>query len=122
MHKAKQTLQEAVDCLRRQGVDEPITTQTDGGSDFTSHLFQNACAELGQWIRSKVNQKGGMGILERLNRTFKYEFCFRHNPETFSQLHEVTLAFKRWYNTVRKHTSIGFKTPWSVLTKRAILS
>ena len=57
-----------------------------------------------------------MGILERLNCTFKHEFCFRYNPETFSQLHEVAQAFKRWYNTVRKHTSIGFKTPWSVLT------
>lgn len=122
MHKAQETLEEAVCCLREQGITELIVIQTDGGSDFTSHLFQDACAKLGQWIRSKVNQKGGMGILERLNRTFKHEFCFRRNPETFSQLHEVTQAFKRWYNQIRKHTSIGFKTPWSVLTEHVILS
>ena len=117
MHKAKQILQEAVCRLRNQGIHEPVVIQTDGGSDFTSHIFQAACAQIGQWIRSKVNQKGGMGILERLNRTFKHEFCFRRNPETFSQLYEVTQAFKRWYNHIRKHTSIGFKTPWSGLTR-----
>ena len=70
----------------------------------------------------KSNQKGGMGVLERLNRTFKHDFCFRRNPETFSQLYEVTQAFKHWYNNIRKHTSIGFKTPWSVLNQKAILS
>ena len=117
MHKAKQILQEAVCRLRNQGIHEPVVIQTDGGSDFTSHIFQAACKRVGQWIRAKVNQKGGMGILERLNRTFKHEFCFRRNPETFSQLYEVTQGFKRWYNNVRKHTSIGFKTPWSVLTR-----
>ena len=122
MHKAKQTLEEAVCCLRNQVIHETIVIQTDGGSDFTSHVFQQACSQLGQWIRSKVNQKGGMGILERLNRTFKHEFCFRHHPQTFSQLYEITQAFKHWYNTIRKHTSIGFKTPWSVLNKHVILS
>lgn len=44
----------------------------------------------------------GIGILERLNRTFKHESYFRHNPEAFSQLYEVTRAFKRWYNSLHK--------------------
>lgn len=122
MYKAKETLEEAICTLRKQGVKQNIVIQSDGGSDFTSHVFQASCFRLGQWIRAKVNQKGGMGILERLNRTFKHEFCFRHNPETLSQLYEVTIAFKHWYNTIRKHTSIGFKTPWSMLNKQAILS
>ena len=122
MHKAKQALEEAIRTLRRQGVTDNLVIQSGGGSDFTSHLFQATCKQVGQWIRSKVNQKGGMGILERLNRTFKHEFCFRHNPETFSQLYEVTQGFKRWYNHIRKHTSIGFKTPWSVLNSSGILS
>jgi len=72
MHKAKQTLEETICTLRRQGVTQNLVIQSDGGSDFTSNIFQTTCSSLGQWIRAKVNQKGGMGILERLNRTFKF--------------------------------------------------
>lgn len=122
MHKAKQTLEEAVCTLHKQGVTQNIVIQSDGGSDFTSKIFQATCSSLGQWVRTKINQKGGMGILERLNRTFKHEFCFRRNPETLSQLYEIAEAFKYWYNHIRKHTSIGFKTPWSILCNKAILS
>ena len=32
MHKAKQTLEEAVCCLRKQGITEPLVIQTDGGN------------------------------------------------------------------------------------------
>ena len=56
------------------GIDEPLVIQSDGGSDFTSAWFQTCCSQLGQWIRCRVNQVGGMGILERLKRTFKYQY------------------------------------------------
>ncbi|HRD68110.1 MAG TPA: hypothetical protein PKY50_18395 [Candidatus Competibacter sp.] len=41
---------------------------------------------IGQWVRCRVAQVGGMGILERLNRTFKREFVFRHEVNTLADL------------------------------------
>ena len=47
MHLAKLTLDEAVGVLRAQGHHEPILVQSDGGSDFTSDLFQQGCLRYG---------------------------------------------------------------------------
>ncbi|MDQ3398092.1 MAG: transposase [Deinococcota bacterium] len=59
-----------------------------------------------------------MGILERLNRTFKYSFLFREECSSLAQLRDICGRFEDWYNRQRKHSSIGFKTPWQVLNGR----
>jgi putative transposase len=83
---AREVLAEAIGVLRQLGINEPLVIQSDGGSDFASKLFQDYCNDIGCWIRSKVNQKGGMGIIERLNRTLKYEWLFRHEYGTLFEL------------------------------------
>ncbi|MFD2608583.1 integrase, partial [Deinococcus taklimakanensis] len=67
-------LRGGIDELKKLGIEEPVVVMSDGGSDFTAHEFGAACDEVGTWVRAKVSQKGGMGILERVNRTLKYEF------------------------------------------------
>ncbi len=114
-HCAREVLAEALGRLRQLGISQAIVIQSDGGSDFTSELFQDYCDDIGCWIRSKVNQKGGMGILERLNRTFKYDFLFREECSSFDQLRDSCCRFEHWYNSERKHSSIGFRTPWQAL-------
>jgi putative transposase len=84
MHLAKLTLDEAVAVLRAEGHAETILVQSDGGSDFTSEVFQQGCLKYGSWVRSKVSQPGGTGILERLNRTYKYQFAFRQYWQTMA--------------------------------------
>jgi putative transposase len=96
--RAVETLLARRDRLVDFGIDEPLLIQSDGGSDFTSVRFQSCCEELGQWVRCRVNQVGGMGILERLNRTFKYESVFRDEIETSGQLSAHLSEFQRWYN------------------------
>lgn len=115
---AREVLAEAVDRLRTLGIDEPLVIQSDGGSDFISGVFQAYCDKVGCWIRSKVNQKGGMGILERLNRTFKYEWLFRHECGTLVELQALADRFERWYNHQRRH-SLAYQTPWSCLSEGA---
>jgi transposase InsO family protein len=114
-HIASEVICQAVNQLKLLGVTDPIVIQTDGGSDFTSHTFQGMCSKLGTWIRSKVSQKGGMGILERLNRTFKYQFIFRHELTDFITVDALCSDFKLWYNHQRKHSAIGYSTPWATL-------
>ena len=105
--------------LRDLGIQEEVLVMTDGGSDFTSAAFQDACQEVGSWVRAKVSQKGGMGILERTNRTLKYEFVFREDFAGMQELREGTVRFRDWYNQVRLHSALGYACPWAKLLETA---
>ncbi|MDQ3398891.1 MAG: hypothetical protein M3511_14205, partial [Deinococcota bacterium] len=72
MQLAKEVLDEGVAVLRSLAIHSTVLVQSDGGSDFTGEVFQSACLRYGTWVRCKVSQKGGMGVLERLNRTYKW--------------------------------------------------
>lgn len=119
MHLATLTLDEAVAQLRQLGVQGAILVQSDGGSDFTSEVFQQACLKYGAWVRSKVSQPGGTGILERLNRTYKYQFAFRHDWQSMTDVRVDMPRFLQWYNQERKHSALGYDTPWATLTSTA---
>lgn len=119
---ARSALRKAIAVLHRKGIFEECLIMSDGGSDFTSALFQAYCSSLGSWVRARVNQKGGMGILERLNRTFKYDYLFRLEINSFQDLQDSLQDFRSWYNTVRLHSTLKYQTPWSVLLHTAILS
>ena len=110
-------LQRGVYVLHHLGIHEQLLIMTDGGSDFTSGAFQAACQELGNWVRAKVSQKGGMGILERLNRTFKYDGVFREELTNIAQLRAFSTKFRNWYNFERRHSSLGYAYPWVKLLK-----
>ena len=57
---ASAALLEAEQVLRKQGITDPLVIQSDGGSDFTSHHFQDMCLSLGaSWHRCRVSEKGG---------------------------------------------------------------
>jgi transposase InsO family protein len=116
MDLAKETLDEGVAVLRTNGIYGSILVQSDGGSDFTSEVFQNACLKHGSWVRCKVSQKGGMGILERLNRTYKYSFAFRHDWHSLAEVQQALPEFHRWYNQQRRHSALAYATPWATLT------
>ena len=119
MQLAKAALDEAVAVLRSLGIHGSVLVQSDGGSDFTGEVFQNACLRYGAWVRCKVSQKGGMGILERLNRTYKYAFTFRHDWHSLAEVQAALPAFHRWYNRERLHSALNYLTPWATLTGAA---
>jgi putative transposase len=108
--------------LDQLGITDPLVVQSDAGSDFTSAHFQDTCNALGaSWHRCRVNEKGGMGILERCNRTLKWEFVFWEQPTTIAELAALDADFKRWYNRERIHSAIGYQTPWQKLLEDATL-
>ncbi|GGN44536.1 integrase core domain-containing protein [Deinococcus daejeonensis] len=119
MHLAKWTLDEAMTVLSAQGIAERILVQSDAGSDFTSDLFQQACLTYGRWVRCKVSQPGGTGILERLNRTYTYQFAFRQDWHSMADVRAAMPDFHRWYNHERRYSALGYATPWSTLTSSA---
>ncbi len=119
MQFAKEVLDEGVAVLRSLGIADTILVQSDGGSDFTGEVFQNACLRYGSWVRCKVSQKGGMGILERLNRTYKYAFAFRHDWKSLAEVQTALPDFHHWYNRERRHSALSYTAPWATLTGAA---
>lgn len=120
---AATALQAARRVLDELGLGEPLVVQSDAGSDFTSAYFQDTCTALGgSWHRCRVNEKGGMGILERANRTLKWDFVFWQEPATIDELTALDTEFRRWYNCERIHSAIGYQTPWHKLQQDATLS
>lgn len=105
--------------LRDLGIREQVLVMTDGGSDFTSGVFQDACREAGGWVRARVSQQGGMGILERTNRTLKYDFVFREDFATMQEFRDGVDSFRDWYNHVRLHSALGYACPWAKLLETA---
>jgi putative transposase len=94
-----------------------------GGSECTSEYFQQCCQAMGQWVRCRINQAGGMGIVERLHRTFKYALVFRHDVTTSVELKELAPRFQAWYNGERLHSRLGYQVPWQrLLTDGAALT
>jgi putative transposase len=91
--RATETLPEGHQHLTALGLVEPQVIQSDAGSDFISGHFQQFCHSLNNWIQCRVGQVGGMGILERLNRTFKHEFIFRHEVNRLAKSQALLLHF-----------------------------
>jgi putative transposase len=112
-------LQEGHRVLIDQGITESLVMQSDAGSDCTSTYCQDYCQSLGKWSRCRVNQVGGMGILERLNRTFKYDFVFRYGVEVLDDLKRLGPQFQQWYNQERLPSALGYKVPWQQLVADA---
>lgn len=112
-------LRTGIEILRDLGIAEKIVVMSDGGSDFTSLAFQQACLEVGGWVRAKVSQRGGMGILERVNRTLKYEWVFRYDVRSIAELRAQCAEFQKWYNQRRRHSALGYAYPWDKLMASA---
>lgn len=123
--RAAATLLEGHQYLTALGLAGTRLVQSDAGSDFISGYFhQQVCRSIGQWVRCRVAQPGGMGILERLNRTFKHEFVFRQEVNTLTDLKALLPAFRCWYNQQRLHSRWEYRLPAAVLADEvaAILS
>jgi transposase InsO family protein len=60
-----------------------------------------------------------MGILKRLNRTYKYSYAFRHDWKSLAEVQVALPGFHRWYNRERRHSALNYDTPWATLTTAA---
>ena len=113
---AKAVLDDGVLVLHSLGIHGTVLVQSDGGSDFTGEVFQQACLKYGSWVRCKVSQRGGMGVLERFNRTYKYSYAFRNDWKSLAEVQTALPDFHRWYNRERLHSALDYCTPWATLS------
>jgi transposase InsO family protein len=70
-------------------------------------------------MRCRVNQGGGRGIVERLNRTCKSDFVFRHAVAVLDDLKRLGPQLQQWDNHERLHSALNYEVPWQVLVADA---
>ena len=86
--------------------------QVDGGSEFMSE-FEEYCEEKGIKLYVLPPRSPKMnGIVERTNRTYRYEFWNVYElPENMKDLRKMLRKFEERYNNERMHQSLNYLTP-----------
>lgn len=104
-----ETLKEALN------ISTPEIFNNDQGSQFTSNDFVGVLK--GSGIKISWDGKGRAldnVFVERLWRTVKYEEVYLHEYESGLEAWSRLDAFFKFYNSERKHQSLGYKTPTSI--------
>jgi transposase InsO family protein len=90
---------------------------SDNGSCYRSHLWRDACTELGiTHKRTRPYRPQTNGKLERFHRTLAQGWAFKKFYNSESARRAALPAWIHYYNHHRPHTAIGRSTPMSRLT------
>lgn len=101
---------------------KPEVFNTDQGCQFTSAEFIKVLEDAA--IAISMDGKGRAIdniFVERLWRTIKYEDIYIKCYQTIPEVHEGLKEFFDDYNMERRHSSLGYKTPWSVFSGLEII-
>ena len=107
-----------VECLKEAlQYGTPEIFNTDQGCQFTSAEFIKVLED----AKIAISMDGkGRAIdnifVERLWRTVKYEDIYIKRYETIPDVNHGLKEFFDDYNMNRRHSSLGYKTPWSVFS------
>jgi transposase InsO family protein len=102
------------DCTdRATGEITPCVIVTDNGPAFKSADFVHFIArhpEL-RHVRTRHHAPETNGVVERFNRSLKYEHLYREEIADVIGLDEQVRAYRELYNWVRPHEAIGLVPP-----------
>ena len=98
----------------------PEYIRSDNGSEFTAKLLREWLSNLG--VRTAYIEPGSPwenGYCESFNARMRDEFL---NGEIFDTMIEAEILTRRWvdtYNTIRPHSSLGYRPPATPATQPA---
>lgn len=113
--KADDVLETLSDLFLTHGLPDHI--RSDNGSEFTAHILKNWLAELK--VKTAYIEPGSPwenGFNERFNGSLRDE-CL--NREWFYTLKEAKIIIENWrkeYNHIRPHSSLGYRPPAPLAT------
>jgi putative transposase len=92
---------------------EPLVIVTDNGPAFKSAEFVGFIARHAELrhVRTRHHAPETNGVVERFNRSLKYEHLYREEIGDVIALDEHILAYRELYNWVRPHEALGFVAP-----------
>jgi putative transposase len=89
-----------------------IRLNSDCGSEYTAASFRQACERLG--VRQSMGRPGSAldnAVIEAWHSTLEFEL---RSLRTFATRAEARAAVAAWiedYNTVRRHSALGMRSP-----------
>lgn len=107
---SEDVLERLTDLFIRRGVPDYI--RSDNGAEFTAHAVRDWLARVG--VRTLYIEPGSPwenGYIESFNGKLRDELLER---EIFDTLLEAKVLIERWrreYNTIRPHSSLGYRPP-----------
>ena len=104
---------EALDDALSRG--KPAIFNTDQGSQFTASAFTNRLqqAEIAISMDGRGRALDNV-FIERLWRTVKYEYVYRHGFDTVTELYQGLTDYFHFYNRERFHQSLANRVPADV--------
>jgi putative transposase len=96
-------------------IGKPLIHNSDQGCQFTSEDYTNILSE----NKVQISMDGRGRCLdniftERLWRTVKYEDVYLRSYSSIEEAREGLSAYFKFYNTIRKHQSLDYRTPEGV--------
>jgi transposase InsO family protein len=89
-----------------------VVFHSDKGSEYTADLFAAACTRLG--VTRSMGRVGSCfdnAAAESFNSTLEFELLSRQRFATKADARRAVAAFIDRYNTTRRHSSCGMKSP-----------
>lgn len=96
-------------------INKPLVHNSDQGSHFTSSTYTDIL--MSNNIQISMDGRGWCMdniFTERLWRSVKYENVYIHSYQTFREARVGLQDYFEFYNTKRKHQSLGYQTPAEV--------
>lgn len=97
---------------------KPEILNSDQGCQFTSELWTSTLTKNN--IQISMDGKGRWAdniCIERFWRSLKYESVFLHSFDSVLQAQEATDRYIKFYNNLRLHQALNYKTPNEVYLK-----
>ena len=110
------------DLFVKHGV--PHHIRSDNGSEFTAKQVRSWLAKLGtKPLYIEPGSPWENGYIESFNGKMRDEFLNREIFDTVLEAQVLTEAWRHHYNTVRPHSSLGYKppAPQAVMPKKQAL-
>jgi putative transposase len=92
-----------------------VIFNTDQGSQFTAQAFTTLLETAG--VQMSMDGRGRVFdniFIERLWRTVKYEHLYLYDYQTGAAVAQGLGDYFQFYNTVRPHQSLAYRTPAAV--------
>ena len=96
----------------RGGAVAGVVFHTDQGSEYTARAFRRACERLG--VAQSMGRPGSAldnAVIESWHSTLEFELRSLHRFTTRAQARAAVAAWIEDYNTARRHSALGMRSP-----------
>lgn len=95
-----------------QNIPDDLSMRMDNGSIFLAKEYWDELKRLGiEPEFTPYRCPSANGIVERFIKTFKEGCAWQHSFKTLNEAEEVIEEWIEYYNTKRRHSRLGYKTP-----------